>query len=59
MLVLARKQGEAIVVGGQVVLTILDVKDGKVRIGVEAPVEITVNRAEIEEAKRLYPRTLD
>lgn len=59
MLVLSRKLGESLVIAGQVVLTVIEIKDGKVRIGIEAPIEISVDRAEIAEAKRLHPRTLD
>lgn len=50
MLVLARKCGEAIVIAdGTIVLTILESRGDHVRIGVEAPPEVTVHRHEVWE----------
>lgn len=56
MLVLTRKQGETVVIGGDgnpqqlVKVTLLDIENGKVKLGVEAPVEIPVHRWEVWEA---------
>jgi len=50
MLVLSRRKGEEIVIGGAICLTILDVRRGTVRVGVEAPPEIPVHRREVQEA---------
>lgn len=47
MLVLSRKAGESIVIGNDVVITILEVKGGQIRVGVDAPRNLAVHRAEI------------
>jgi len=47
MLVLSRKKGERIVIGDNIVVTVTDVRDGKVRLGVEAPREVPVHRKEL------------
>ena len=47
MLVLTRKSGEKIVIGDNIVVTVLDVAGTQVRIGIEAPREIAVHRSEI------------
>lgn len=49
MLVLSRKVGEQIVIDGGITLTVTDIEGGKVRIGITAPPEIRINRAEIHE----------
>ncbi len=49
MLVLTRKVGEGIVVGDDVTLTILENKDGKVRVGIAAPQEKKIYRQEVYE----------
>ncbi len=48
MLVLSRKQGQQIVVGSSVVVTIVRVRGAKVRIGIEAPEEMRVLRGELQ-----------
>ncbi|MBP1965802.1 carbon storage regulator CsrA [Paenibacillus aceris] len=50
MLILSRNKGEKIVIGDQIVLTVLDVQGDQVRIGIEAPLEISVYREEIYKA---------
>lgn len=47
MLVLTRKQGEGIRIGGSVVVRIVRTGKGSVRIGVEAPAEIEIARDEL------------
>lgn len=47
MLVLSRKLGESIVIGGNIRVTLLRMDDGKVRLGVEAPRDIPVFRQEL------------
>ena len=49
MLVLTRKSGEGIVIGDDVTITILENKEGRVRIGIEAPLEKKVYRQEVYE----------
>jgi carbon storage regulator len=50
MLVLSRKRDERIVIGDNIVITIVDVRGDKVRVGIEAPPEIPVHRQEVAEA---------
>jgi carbon storage regulator len=52
MLVLSRKLGEVIVIGDSIRITVVEIRGGKVRLGVVAPDEVIVNRQEIHE-KRL------
>jgi len=47
MLILTRRVGETLMVGDDVSLTILGVKGNQVRVGVNAPKEISVHREEI------------
>ncbi|MEX2176311.1 MAG: carbon storage regulator CsrA [Pirellulaceae bacterium] len=47
MLVLSRKRDERIVIGDNIVITVVDVRGDKVRLGIEAPVDIPVHREEI------------
>jgi carbon storage regulator len=49
MLVLTRRPGESIVVGENIVVTVIEIKGGQVRIGVDAPREVDVYREEIYE----------
>ena len=47
MLILTRKSGERITIGDDIVITVLEIKGGQVRLGVEAPREVEVHREEI------------
>jgi len=47
MLLLSRKIQEAIIIGNNVIITVLKVSRGKVRLGIEAPREIGVQRSEV------------
>lgn len=49
MLVLTRHKGESIVIRDDIVITVLDVREDKVRIGVRAPSEVPVHRQEVYE----------
>ena len=51
MLVLTRKKGEAIVIAGEITVTVLEIRGDKIRLGVEAPKDIEVNREEVQERK--------
>lgn len=46
MLILTRKKGESIAIGDNIQIQVLNVKGGQVRIGIEAPREVRVNREE-------------
>lgn len=50
MLVLARKRDESIVINGNVLVTVVDIRGDKVRLGVEAPRDVSVHRREVAEA---------
>ena len=50
MLVLSRQRNESIMIGEDVVVTIIDVRGDRVRLGIDAPTEIPVHRREVYEA---------
>ena len=50
MLVLSRQRDESIVIGDNIVITIVDIRGDKVRLGIQAPVEIPVHRQEVYDA---------
>lgn len=52
MLVLSRRNDESIVIGDDIVITVVDVRGDKVRLGIEAPKNVTVHRREIWDAIR-------
>ena len=47
MLVLTRRENESLIIGDNIKLTILAVKGGQVRVGIEAPNEIPIHREEL------------
>jgi len=50
MLVLSRRVGERLMIGDDVVVTVLEVRSDGVRLGIDAPRSVAVNRAEVIEA---------
>ena len=50
MLVLSRHRDESIIIGDDIVLTVVDIRGDKVRLGIEAPQDIPVHRREVYEA---------
>lgn len=50
MLVLSRHKDEAIYINDDIVITIIDIRGDKVRIGIEAPKDVAVHRKEVYEA---------
>ena len=49
MLILSRRIGETVMIGGDVTLTVIGVETNKVRIGINAPKSVPVHREEIYE----------
>ncbi len=47
VLVLSRRPNESIMIGGDIVLTVLEVRGDQVRIGIEAPRSVDVHREEV------------
>ncbi len=47
MLILTRRPGEAVIVGDNVRIAVLDIRGNQVRLGVEAPREVAVHREEV------------
>jgi carbon storage regulator len=54
MLVLSRKANEAIVINDTVRVTVIGIKGDRVRLGIEAPRDVTVDRAEVHERRRRF-----
>ena len=52
MLVLSRQSDETIIIGDNIRITIVEVRGDKVRIGIDAPRDVTVHRQEIYDAIR-------
>ncbi|NQV29048.1 MAG: carbon storage regulator [Rhodopirellula sp.] len=48
MLVLSRREGETLVIGGNVVITVKQVRGSRVQVGIEAPDDVRVRRGELE-----------
>ncbi len=55
MLVLSRKLMERIQIGDDVVITVLEIRGSRVRIGIDAPKEIAVMRTELRNAMSGLP----
>ena len=56
MLVLTRKESEALMIGEDVKITILSVKGGQVRLGIEAPKNVSIQRTELLETPENSPQ---
>jgi len=52
MLVLSRKKNESIVIDDNIVITVVEVRGDKVRLGIQAPREVPVHRSEVHDAIR-------
>jgi carbon storage regulator len=58
MLVLTRRLGETIVIDGGISITVVAVKGDRVRIGIAAPKEMTVDRQEVHERRSEFVSNL-
>lgn len=47
MLILSRKEDESIIIGDNIEIKVLEIKDGKVRLGIEAPKNVDILRKEL------------
>ena len=52
MIVIPRKKGESVVINDDIILTVIEIKGDKVRLGVEHPKGATVHRREVYKAIR-------
>ncbi len=50
MLVLTRKKNESIIIDDNIVITVVDVRGDKVRLGIDAPKDVPVHRREVYDA---------
>ena len=58
MLILTRKPGETINIGEAITVTVLDMKGNEVRIGIQAPDDVTILREELLQREQAPPNTL-
>ncbi len=59
MLILSRKLSEQIVIGDGIVVTVVAIRGGNVRLGIDAPENVPVHRKEVYEALRRQSRQQD
>ena len=59
MLVLSRQRDETIMIGDDIEITVVDIRNDKVRIGINAPAHIPVHRKEVYEAIQLEKKSAD
>ncbi|WP_437191833.1 carbon storage regulator CsrA [Planctomicrobium sp. SH527] len=57
MLVLSRKKNESIVIDERIVITVVEIRGDKVRLGIEAPRDVAIHRQEIYDALRAAATT--
>jgi carbon storage regulator len=56
MLVLQRKKDEQIVIGGNIVVTVIRIMGDKVRLGIDAPDDVVVDRIEVHNSREREAR---
>ena len=64
MLILTRKKDESIILNGNIEIKIIDIEDGKIKLGIEAPREVDIVRKELydkveEENKAAISKKID
>jgi carbon storage regulator len=50
MLVLSRKKNESIIINDHITVTVVEIRGDKVRLGIDAPKDVSVHRREVYEA---------
>ena len=50
MLILQRKAGESVLIGGEIEVSVLSVETGRVRLAIEAPRDVSILRSELKKA---------
>jgi carbon storage regulator len=58
MLVLNRKEGQRVHIGASVVVTVVQVRNGQVRLAFEAPPQVAIDREEVRRQKRHPKRSI-
>jgi len=59
MLVLSRKKNESIIINDDITLTVVEIRGDKVRLGIEAPKNVTVHRQEVYDAIQNQAKQID
>jgi len=59
MLVLSRKKNESIIISDHITVTVIEIRGDKVRLGIEAPKDVTVHRREVYDAIQNQSKSLD
>ena len=52
MLVLSRKTNESIIINDNIIVTVIEIRGGKVRLGFDAPKDVPIHRREVYDAIR-------
>jgi len=52
MIVISRQRDESIIIGDDIIVTVVEIRGDKVRLGIEHPTEVPVHRLEMYEAIR-------
>jgi carbon storage regulator len=47
MLVLTRRSGESVVIGDDIKITVTGIRNGQIKLGIDAPKDVTINREEV------------
>ena len=50
MLILTRRMDESIIIGDDIVITVVDIKGNQIRLGIEAPSNVSIHRKEVYDA---------
>ena len=59
MLILSRHKDESVIIGDDIVITVLEIRGDKVRLGIAAPIETTMHRQEVYERIQAQQRESD